>query len=348
MASFRQGTSLLETFTFFNIPILRLGIFLALSQIVLAELLVRIDEITFTLGQNVTIKWEGGKEPVSIQLFIKREDGRFDNLSDITTNQKGDGQFEWKTPKDLKPGTYGIVVTDSPDRIATTLPFDVQEDTKIVSVQPFNAASVNRPTASVPSQTTLPTEPLSDDSFHDGLNTSAKAGIGIGVGVSGITMIILATTCVHRRRDRNLDEEEFLCNSHHFHSPRSMSPKSLRPGASIISPVVPSPPPRTPNRGLQFHFPRSLTPKLGMSFSLNLLLSPSTLKSPKAWWTERPPSPLPAEKESRAHIVGPPTELPGRDMDVEVPYRHEMPTEANTPELPGSPEGTFSARGRKM
>ena len=48
------------------------------------------------------------------------------------------------------------------------------------------------------------------------------------------------------------------------------------------------------------------------------------------------------------HVVGPLTELPAGDMDVEVPNRHEMPTKANTPELPGSPGGRNWGRERRV
>jgi hypothetical protein len=91
MKPFQLGTSLSrEAQTLFTSPTtyprwIFLGLaFLSLTQLSCAKLSVRIKEAEFTLGQNITIKWEGGSEPVLIQLLYKNDQDDFVPESNIT------------------------------------------------------------------------------------------------------------------------------------------------------------------------------------------------------------------------------------------------------------------------
>jgi hypothetical protein len=87
MTSFLKGTSLFRETTLIKKPFWLIAILFSLAHSVGAELTARIEEIEFTLGQDVTIKWDGGKDPVSIQLLVQQDDGNFGGATDIASKR---------------------------------------------------------------------------------------------------------------------------------------------------------------------------------------------------------------------------------------------------------------------
>jgi len=86
MMSFPTGTRFTREANTLSLPRRLYALFfLSLAQTVCAKLSIRIEEVEFTLGQNVTINWTGGKEPVSIQLLSKNAEGNFGEELGITS-----------------------------------------------------------------------------------------------------------------------------------------------------------------------------------------------------------------------------------------------------------------------